>query len=236
MFVTSNVASLYAVGMRKPEPVSRRDRPAKPALSRAAIVDAALVVLERDGADKLTMRRVAAELDTGPASLYVYVKNTAVLHALIVDRLLGDLDLAWDEVEPWRERLHRVLSDYVALLSQRAELARAAMFVWPDGPHYLDLIELLLRLLRAAEVDERSSSLAVDLLLQHAGSTAAEWAARTAGTGQDLDDLMATLESADPHRHPLLASMDPALFTDGEHVDRARWGFDALIDGIIRPR
>lgn len=221
------------MGVSRAEPISRRERPAKPALSRTAIVDAAILVLERDGADKLTMRRVAAELDTGPASLYVYVKNTAALHALLVDRLLGDLDLAWDEAEPWRERLHRVLSDYVSLLSRRAELARTALFVWPDGPNYLDLIELLLRLLRAAGADTRTATWAVDLLLQHASSAAAEWAARAAGTGQDLDDLTATLESADPGRHPVLAAIDPALFTSGDHADRARWAIDALIDGIL---
>lgn len=219
--------------MSRVEPRSRRERPAKPALSRAAIVDAAVVVLEREGADKLTMRRVAAELDTGPASLYVYVKNTATLHALLIDRLLGDLDLVWDEREPWRPRLHRVLSDYGSLLTQNAELARTALFVWPDGPHYLDLIELLLRLLQAAGTNVRTAAWAVDLLLQHAGSAAAEWAARASGTGQDVGDLIATLESADPHRHALLASLDPALFTRGDPADRSRWAVDAMIDGIL---
>ncbi|WP_222843985.1 TetR/AcrR family transcriptional regulator [Cellulosimicrobium sp. CUA-896] len=86
--------------MRTRAPISRRDRPAKPALSREAIVAAALHVLKRDGAEKLTIRRVADELDTGPASLYVYVKNVTVLHALLIDGLLADLDLAWDGAEP----------------------------------------------------------------------------------------------------------------------------------------
>ncbi|WP_217987113.1 TetR/AcrR family transcriptional regulator [Dietzia natronolimnaea] len=65
-------------------------------MSREGIVDAALRVVERDGADKLTLRKVAAELDTGPVSLYVYVRNVTVLHALLADRLLADLDLGWD--------------------------------------------------------------------------------------------------------------------------------------------
>lgn len=214
-------------------PVSRRERPAKPALSRAAIVDAAFRVLERDGANKLTIRSVAAELDTGPASLYVYVKNVTVLHALLADRLLADLDLQWDGVEPWRERFHRVLGDYVDLLAQWGELARAVMFVWPDGPHYLDLIELLLRLLRTAGGDERSVAWGVDLFLQYASSTAAEWAARASNGGQDLDDLTATLAAADPERHPTLAAFPTGAFIQGTHLERRRWVLDTLLDGLV---
>jgi AcrR family transcriptional regulator len=48
-------------------PRSRRDRPAKPALSREAIVDAGLAIVREEGIDALTMRRLAQALDTGPA-------------------------------------------------------------------------------------------------------------------------------------------------------------------------
>lgn len=217
-------------------PVSRRGRPAKPPLSRESIVDAALLVLERDGATKLTIRRVAAELDTGPASLYVYVRNVTVLHALLVDRLLADLDLDWDGVEPWRDRLHRAMGDYVDLLARQGELARAVMFVWPDGPNYLDLIELLLRLLRAAGADDTATAWGIDLLLQHAGSTAAEWAARSSGTGQEVGDLDATLAASDPERHPTLAAFPAAAFTRGTHVERREWALDTIIDGLVSSR
>src|SRR4051794_25633292 len=72
-------------------PRSRRERPAKPALSRPGIVDAALTILRDEGLAKVTMRRIAAALDTGPASLYVYVHNTEDLHAQILDALLADI-------------------------------------------------------------------------------------------------------------------------------------------------
>lgn len=213
-------------------PLSRRDRPSKPALSRDAIVDAAMRVLERDGVAKVTIRQVAAELDTGPASLYVYVTNVTVLQALIADRLIADLDLNWDGVEKWRPRLHRLLGDYVELLAQRGELARAVMFVWPDGPHYLDLINLLVRLLQAAGADDRSVAWGIDLLLQHASTTAAEWAERVSATSQDLDDLAETLSTADAERYPALAAFATETFTAGGHDERRRWALDILINGI----
>src|SRR6185437_6867831 len=67
---------------------SRRERPAKPALTRDGIVAAALGILREEGLGKVTMRRVAQELDTGHASLYVYVRDTGDLHAQVLDALL----------------------------------------------------------------------------------------------------------------------------------------------------
>ncbi|WP_105567462.1 TetR/AcrR family transcriptional regulator [Microbacterium halophytorum] len=215
-------------------PISRRERPAKPALSREAIVSAARLVLERDGAEKLTIRRVADELDTGPASLYVYVKNVTVLHALLIDALLADLDLAWEDTEPWRERLHRVIEDYIDLLTAHGNLARSALFVWPDGPHYLSLIDLLLRLLRSGGVDDQPAAWGIDILLQHASITAAEWAARASGTGQEVNELATTLASADPQRQQTLSAFPTETFTRGSPQVRQRWALDVLLDGIAR--
>ena len=85
---------------------SRRERPAKPALTRAGIVAAALAVMRAEGLDRVTMRRLAAELDTGAASLYVYVRNTAELHAAMLEELLGQIDLSpVTAAGDWRERL-----------------------------------------------------------------------------------------------------------------------------------
>src|SRR3954468_17348154 len=66
-------------------PRSRRARPAKPPLSREAIVDAALAIVRDEGVEALSMRRVAQALDTGPASLYVYVADRDELHELLFD-------------------------------------------------------------------------------------------------------------------------------------------------------
>src|SRR4051794_14333618 len=82
MFVTNTVRNerhscqLHCAGMaRPPAPRSRRERPAKPPLSREAIVAAALDIARTEGVEALSMRRVAQALDTGAASLYVYVAD-----------------------------------------------------------------------------------------------------------------------------------------------------------------
>ena len=180
------------------------------------------------------MRRLAAALDTGPASLYVYVKNTTELNALLIDRYLVDLDLSWDDSELPRARLHRVLDDYTHLLTRQTGLAQAALVTWPNGVHYLDLLDLLLRLLHDLELDTTTAARAVDLLLQHATASAAERAAHSSHNAQELSDLQSTLDAADPDRHPTLARAGSAVFVSGSREERNAWSIDVLIDGALK--
>src|ERR1700761_5607407 len=97
-------------------PRSRRERPAKPALTREGIIETSVALLLAEGLSRVTMRRLAQALDTGPASLYVYVRNTADLHAAILDELLGVVDLRPAHADgDWRDRLVRVLMSYTAV-------------------------------------------------------------------------------------------------------------------------
>lgn len=198
------------------------------------IVDAAMSLMEQEGAGTLTMRRLASQLDTGPASLYVYVRNITELKALLIDRHLAGLDLRWDDGESARERLHRTLDDYTRLLADRPALAQAALVTWPEGPHYLDLLELLLRTLHGLGVSTATAGRAVDLLLQVATASAAEWAAHASTDAQDLSDLESTLASADPGRHPLLVAAGTSAFIGGSPGERSAWAVDVLVNGFLR--
>lgn len=53
--------------------------------SRAEITGAAVAIADRDGLDAVSMRRVAAELGTGAASLYRYVETREDLLDLMID-------------------------------------------------------------------------------------------------------------------------------------------------------
>lgn len=133
---------------RTPAPRSRRERPAKPALTRDGIIATAVELLRAEGMQRVTMRRLAQELDTGPASLYVYVRNTAELHAAVLDELLGEVDLGpATAAGDWRERLVQVLTSYTSVLLEHPSLARSALVARPSGERYLNLLEALLSLL-----------------------------------------------------------------------------------------
>ncbi|MFE1311935.1 TetR/AcrR family transcriptional regulator [Streptomyces sp. NPDC058755] len=211
-------------------PRSRRERPAKPALTREGIVAAAVAILRAEGLRKVTMRRLAQELDTGPASLYVYVRNTDELHAAVLDELLGTVGPAPAE-GTWRERLERVLTDCTRMLLEHPSLARSALTARPSGRHYLNLIETLLALLDEGGVPRERAAWGVDLLLQHATATAAEHAGEESpGDWQALDSA---LRGASEDTHPHIAATADALLS-GAPEARLSWAFQALINGIER--
>ncbi|MFJ3761459.1 TetR/AcrR family transcriptional regulator [Streptomyces sp. NPDC090080] len=209
-------------------PRSRRERPAKPALTREGIVGLAVGILRAEGLQKVTMRRLAQELDTGPASLYVYVRNTAELHAAVLDELLGTLSPPPAEGD-WRERLERVLIAYTGMLLEYPSLARSALTAWPSGPHYLDLIEHLLGLLDEGGVPRERAAWGVDLLLQRATATAAEHAG--GDSRDDWDALGDALGTVSARAHPHIAAAS-GLLLSGAPEARASWAFQALINGI----
>src|SRR6202522_4303632 len=88
---------------------STRDRPAKAPLSTDAVVDAALAIQKSDGLEAVTMRRVAAALDTGAASLYVYVVGREGLLRAMLDRVVAAVELEPPDPSQWRSQLHSVL-------------------------------------------------------------------------------------------------------------------------------
>ncbi|THA71579.1 TetR/AcrR family transcriptional regulator [Streptomyces sp. A0958] len=220
----------------KREPISRRERPAKPALSRQGIVDTAVRVMRSDGLEKVTMRRLAQELDTGPASLYVYVTNTAELHAAVLDALLGEVHLpALDTGSNWRGQLVAVLTSYTHLLAAHPQLARSALVARPSGEHYLGLVERVLLLLSRGGASQGQAAWGVDSLLQYATATAAEHAAqeRDPRSEDDWDALTRAVHDVDEAAHPMIKAHLPELRAGTEDA-RLAWGFDVVINGITQ--
>src|SRR5271154_3820303 len=91
------------------EIISRRNRPAKAPLSRDIIFSTALGILEKDGLSGLSLRRVATAMDTGAASLYVYLTNLDELYSLMLDQALAGVKLPEAGSLPWRDRLKKYL-------------------------------------------------------------------------------------------------------------------------------
>ncbi|MBC3841222.1 TetR/AcrR family transcriptional regulator [Streptacidiphilus sp. 4-A2] len=215
-------------------PRSRRE-PAKPPLTREGIVGIAVGLMRAEGLERVTMRRLAQELDTGPASLYVYVRNTAELHAAVLDRLLGEVDLGPARAPgDWRDRLTRILHSYIEVLFAHPALARAALVARPFGEHYLDLVEAVLGLLDEGGLPPARAAWALDLLLQYATATAAEQSTRgqSGGAQEELDALARALRDTSRERHPHIAGLGGVLL-GGTGQARLAWGFQALISGVL---
>ncbi|MFF4364526.1 TetR/AcrR family transcriptional regulator [Streptomyces sp. NPDC001594] len=216
------------------QPVSRRARPAKAPLSRDVIVRTGLKILDRDGLDALTMRRVAKELDTGPASLYVYVANRDDLMAAMLDQALAPAPHT--PLPPrgdWREQLRTLARAAVEAMSRHQGLAQVALGAIPTGENALLVLDRLLALLKTGGLTDTAAAWAVDLLWLHIAAAAAEQS--TYNTKQADEEN--TIAEADRHyaalpadRYPMITSLRHALLSPG---DRDTWALDVLINGIL---
>lgn len=110
------------------EAQSRRREP----LTTTRIVDAAVRVVETDGADALTMRRVAAELHVAPASLYRHVESREALVLLVGEAILAAVHLPDDPAAPWQERTANYA--YAVRRALGRHRGRATFVLGPDTP------------------------------------------------------------------------------------------------------
>ena len=75
-------------------------------LSMSAIVDAALGIVDAEGLERLTMRRLGASLGVEAMTLYHYVASKDVLLDRLVERVVTRATLVGvDEGSGWRARL-----------------------------------------------------------------------------------------------------------------------------------
>jgi AcrR family transcriptional regulator len=83
-----------------------RETPAKPgALSRDAIVRAAIKLADEEGVDAVSIRRIAAELSARPMSLYSFIERKDDLFDLMFDHVAGEALVPGELPEDWREAL-----------------------------------------------------------------------------------------------------------------------------------
>jgi AcrR family transcriptional regulator len=238
-FAAGVIGSVDAVPPRRSSPpISRRDRPAKPALTYEGIVATAVRLMRAEGLQRVTMRRLAQELDTGAASLYVYVANTAELHAAILEDLLGAVDLgpasASEEQADWRERLIVLLASYTKVLFQHSALASSALVARPSGTNFLALVEAILALLHEGGTPDAQAAWAVDVLLQVATATAAEQSVRSEDEAADaeFDATVDAIRNANAATHPRIVALGEDLHS-GTPEERLSWTFRAVINGAL---
>jgi AcrR family transcriptional regulator len=215
--------------------LSRRGGPAKEPLSRDRIVTEALRLLTREGLEGMSLRKVAAELETGPASLYAYVDDLQSLQALVLDRALAAVDIRGGKRRGWRERLKSVLESYARVLFKSRGLAQLALGAIAVGPHALRILDAILGLLEEGGVDRATAAWAVDLLVLYVTATAAEQSERPSPTDA-LGPVAQAIARAPADQYPHIHAAGAELVS-GEGEERFSWAIDVLITGVLqRPR
>jgi AcrR family transcriptional regulator len=125
-------------------------------LDRERVLDAALLVAESEGLERLSMRLLAQQLDVSTMALYRHVANKDDLLDGLVGRLLSELRLP-EESLPWEERLRTLAREMRALANRRPELFVLLLGRRALAPGATGAREVALEALRESGLDEQTA-------------------------------------------------------------------------------
>jgi AcrR family transcriptional regulator len=129
-----------------------------------AIIAAAFGIVEKEGYQALTMRRVATALETGPSSLYAHVVNKEDLDELLIGRLCAAVDLPEPDPAAWRQQVISVCGQLRDQYLRYPGISRAAFAVAPSNLDTLRVSEGMLGILLAGGIGPQAAAWAIDSL------------------------------------------------------------------------
>lgn len=213
---------------------------ARPAtLSRERIVQAAVTLAERDGAEALTVRSLGAALGCDPSALYRHFGDVHELHRAVGDHFLAGVDVRPRPRERWRSAVRRLCIELRRVQLRQPRLAAFVRAAPTRMGNELNITEALLRELRRGGLAPASAARAYHALIELTVGSAAIDATLAAAddesratTYQRWRDDYAALPA---EHHPSIAGVAAHLYT-GTADDRFEEALDLLLDGLAARR
>jgi AcrR family transcriptional regulator len=224
-------AQIAALGDTRSAPPSRREP-----ITAGRIVEAALQVVEAEGFDALTMRRVAAVLRASPGALYAHVRDKAELDDLMIGELCSRVTLPPPDPARWEAQAADVCGQLRDQYLRYPGIWRATLEAAPQSLDTIRIMEGLLAILTAGGVPLRSAAWAIDAAFLYVGAYSVMSPRRQTGTDTDgrvVDraELIERLRMLPPDRFPITAAHGPEV-SSGEGHDRFDFTLGLLFAGL----
>jgi AcrR family transcriptional regulator len=231
-----------------------RSTPVNPSGKRTPIttellVDTAIELIEADGLEALSMRRLADRFGIQAASVYWYVASKDQMLDLAVDRLLGmafekvfveNLEQRAVEQEDSRQKLRRIGLAYRAFLLAHPDSAKVISSRQVVSANLAAMLEPLLTLFAEAGLDEQQASQAGYLLLDYVqGFVLQETAPLSIPSASPGEDRSTTLKQMEAVLSQLEESQFPrtraaaAFLAKPDLPMRFSFGLDSLLAGML---
>ena len=210
-------------------PSARRKKP----ITVDAIIETALGIVEREGYDALTMRRVASALETGPASLYAHVVNKEDLDDLLIGRLCAEIELPKPNPRTWREQIISVCTQICDQYLRYPGISLAALAVVPTNLETLRVSEGMLGIVLAGGVDPQAAAWAIDALFLYVNAFCLVTSLidrHVEGWAVSRDELLrrfAALPESFPYTKRYAAEL-----TSGTALNRFEFTLNLIMDGL----
>ncbi|MEV4199854.1 TetR/AcrR family transcriptional regulator [Micromonospora globbae] len=203
----------------------RGSRGPAPAHSRDDIVAAAIAIADADGLAAVSMRAVAARLETGAASLYRYLSSRDDLLDLMADRVAAELRPYPEPDGHWLDTLLRMARAQRALHERHPWLSELIQRASAIGPETLAFFDACLGVMAPLPAPPTAKFEAIAMMNGIAVLFARQ---RTAGGASPFAGLDLT-----PYPHLVAAlTQPPAAPPATDLFDRALGG---LLRGLLAP-
>jgi AcrR family transcriptional regulator len=216
-----------------------RSRRGREPITVERIITAALDVVQETGFEDLTMRSVAAALDTGPASLYAHVRSKAELGDLLVGELCSRVHSPTPDAEHWQEQFIALCAELRDQFLAYPGVARAALAVVPADFGTLRVAEALLATLRTGGVQPRQAAWASDAAFLYISAYCLEAADGEQqrhdvnGAVIDTEEIATRLQILPANLFPHTIELSSDL-TAGDGHDRFDFTLNLIIRGLNR--
>jgi AcrR family transcriptional regulator len=198
-------------------------------------------MLDADGIEALSMRKLGARLNAGATSLYRHVATKDELMEVAVDEVFAEIAVPPAGAD-WRAAVTAAAGSFRATALRHPWLAsvlgQAGLAYL--GPHLMAYTERLAALFTAAGFPEPRG--AIDTVLSYVigmSTTEAAWLTTVARSGQSEADFIARLMpaaqlAAADHDHlaDAYAKADPALDPVAVRAGKFDYGLDVVLDGL----
>jgi TetR/AcrR family tetracycline transcriptional repressor len=205
--------------------------PAREALSRDRVVDAALAIVDRDGLDGLTMRRLAADLGVEAMSLYHWFPSKAAILDGLVEAAIRETATAvgLEQDLGWRESLRRLAHAYRDVLKAHPNTLVCISSRPGKSVEAMRFIERMLDVLRADGFAPGLAVKAMQAVLAYITGAVSAEVGRAAPHGPP-DEFFARFPEAEFPRINEVAKLfnGPPPSDDEQFV----FGLESLLDGI----
>ena len=201
-------------------------------LTPEKVTAAAVEMIDRDGADVFSLRRLATELGIEAMSLYNHVPSKDALLDAVAERLLGEVDFSGADTGTWQQRLRAHAAAFRAAALRHPKAFQLVLTRPAQSPAALQNIrcalasvsELDLPPKELVQVVRAFAAFIVGTIMRELGSAIPVRARDSEQARRRLGEITATGD-------PLLLSVAPHLAT-ADHQAEYHYGIELLIAGL----
>jgi TetR/AcrR family tetracycline transcriptional repressor len=200
-------------------------------LRRADVVEGALELLDVEGLDGLTMRKLSAALNVQGGALYRHFPSKEALLDAMAERLLAGVGAPLPPGLPWLERCRELAGRLHTALLARRDGARVVAGTYVPSPNTNAAGEQAIETLCAAGLPpEPAGWITFAIFYYVLGHTIEEQGQARLAPG---DDWTARLAQADPAPAEPVASAMRALVT-ADPGERFQFGLNVFLKGVAQ--